>query len=193
MPKIQKKALKNNMDIYTEYAEYITNSESYNNFVDGINSIDDLPAEVVIEHLHDVYIARWILPFIYNNSNNGDYEVGYYHIGKVFDTDACKKMFEWINDCEYDNQLGVIGSKDYILKERQSFERHRKISSLITNTKIKGKKIIDECCVCKEETKVFTKCKHCLCLSCWSKLNVKDEEADEKRFCPLCRVCIDCV
>lgn len=53
------------------------------------------------------------------------------------------------------------------------------------NLKIKK---IDSCCVCYEKTNTKTRCKHSLCLKCWSKLQIIDDEEDCLIIsCPLCR------
>jgi hypothetical protein len=49
-----------------------------------------------------------------------------------------------------------------------------------------------ECCVCYNKTKTQTRCKHSLCVRCWSKMYndiCEDEDADEDACvkCPLCR------
>lgn len=42
----------------------------------------------------------------------------------------------------------------------------------------------DECCVCKEYTMTTTKCKHHLCLACWS-------NCDKNKKCPMCRQALE--
>jgi hypothetical protein len=98
-----------------------------------------------------------------------------------------KDLFETISNLTYD----VMGG-NFKIKEKIDIDIVDVFKCFEQLTFVKM--LYDECCVCKEYTRVKTPCKHNLCVGCWDKIKYNcncgcGESCGDCEFkkCPMCR------
>lgn len=110
----------------------------------------------------------------FNSFSNDDFnsKFEYFKIG-------IKNLFDIIiNKLKFDNYYGK-----FIYEDSSTDIFHNSLNNIFKNSST-IETIIDECCVCRDETATCTNCNHPLCVKCYIK--IKQKNYDDSK-CPLCR------
>jgi len=120
-------------------------------------------------------------------------------IGGEFDETSLRNMEKILDVIEFDRFTGkfVVGTKGD--EEKKCIIENEYLTTLNNKNKFKLKNKFEVCCVCFENTKTKTDCKHSICIPCAGKLNrwkcegcsegdeCSGDSACGYQECPLCR------